>query len=494
MVDSVRDVTRRVTRRHRLQCVGVVPDIRDVQRRRDTDAETPDSTAEEILEEARPTASPVASLCVAFRGELPLADPVPVTLHTATPLGIRRAHAPSAAALADAPAPSSLDLHDRFVSTPHAVVRWSEGSWVLEDCDSRNGTRVDGAQVTRCALRDGAVIEAGHTFMVFRSSQPSTLPLAVAADLDTRHPGLASQLRTLIRVAPGTVPVMVRGATGTGKELVARAVHARSGRSGAFQAVNCAAIAQTIAEAELFGYRKGAFSGAAEDHRGLIRAADRGTLFLDEIGDLSLPLQAALLRVLQESEVLPVGAVSPVHVDFRLVVATHRDLESMCSEGKFRADLFGRINGVTISLPPLCERKEDLGLLIAKLLRRHAGDEASLWRFTLQSARALFAHAWPLNVRELEKTLVAGMALAREHCLELEHLPEALRTASAPPARGAPIRPLSTPDEERRRELVDLLQRHRGNVTAVAQSLGKARMQIHRWIRRFGIDLRAYRP
>src|SRR5262249_41268985 len=149
-----------------------------------------------------------------------------------------------------------------------------------------------------------------------------------------------------------------------------------SGRPGEFVAVNCAALPQTLVESELFGYRKGAFSGAAEDRTGLIRSADRGTLFLDEIGDLSPPAQAVFLRVLQESEVLPVGATRPVKVDIRLLAATHRNLEALVAENRFRADLLARISGLTLSLPPLRERREDLGLIIGMLLRRHFSDRA----------------------------------------------------------------------------------------------------------------------
>jgi transcriptional regulator of acetoin/glycerol metabolism len=193
--------------------------------------------------------------------------------------------------------------------------------------------------------------------------------------------------------------------------------------------------------------------------------------------------------VLQEAEVLPVGATTPVPVDFRLVVATHRDLEQMAAEGKFRHDLLARMSGFTLALPPLRERKEDLGALIAALLKKHApGREL---RFTAAAARALFLHSWPLNVRELEKALLLALAVAPEGEIDLPHIPPALRTTPAPPPAKEPELPLE--EAKRREELVALLKEHRGNVTAVARALGKARVQVQRWMRKYRIRSAVFR-
>jgi transcriptional regulator with PAS, ATPase and Fis domain len=286
-------------------------------------------------------------------------------------------------------------------------------------------------------------------------------------------------------MARTSLPVVLRGESGTGKEVLARAVHRLSGRSGAFQAVNCAALAQSLAESELFGYRKGAFSGATEDRPGLIRSAQGGTLFLDEIGDLPLPLQGHFLRVLQESEVTPVGATRAVPVDFRLVAATHRDLEKMAAAGTFRADLLARIGGFTLELPPLRDRKEDLGMLIAALLHRHAGAAAEHVRFSLAAARALVHHDFRLNVRELEKALAVAVTLSEEGRIDVAHLPSGMpaKSDTAPPPQT-----LSPHAGARREQLIELLRTHKGNIAEVGRAVGKARMQIHRWMKRYGIN------
>jgi transcriptional regulator with PAS, ATPase and Fis domain len=279
------------------------------------------------------------------------------------------------------------------------------------------------------------------------------------------------------------VPIELLGESGTGKEVVARALHALSGRAGRLVAVNCGAIAGNLVESELFGSRRGAFSGA-EDRVGHVRTADRGTLLLDEIGDLPLPAQAALLRVLQEGEVVPVGDSVPIAVDVRVIAATHRDLDAKVAAGEFRADLLARLGGLRATLPPLRDRREDLGLILAE-----AGPRA----LTREAGRALLAHDWPLNIRELRQAIDAAIALAGDAAIGLEHLPEPVRRAHLQPGDEAAVDALSAEDRAVRDRLVELLREHRGNVAAVARSLGKARPQVHRWLRRFHLDADSYR-
>jgi transcriptional regulator with GAF, ATPase, and Fis domain len=243
--------------------------------------------------------------------------------------------------------------------------------------------------------------------------------------------------------------------------------------------VNCGAIAATLVESELFGHRRGAFSGAVDDHPGVIRGADRGTLLLDEIGDLPLPAQSALLRVLQEEEVLPVGATRPLKVDLRVVAATNHDLDALVAQNRFRPDLLGRISGYACTLPPLRERREDFALLVAALLEKVSA--ANHLAFSPDAARALLRHPWPLNIRELEKCLSSAAVLSRDERVELEDLPEYL---GAPPV----ARPPDEQNFKRRDELVALLREHAGNVTSVARAMGKARTQVQRWLRRYAID------
>jgi sigma-54 dependent transcriptional regulator, acetoin dehydrogenase operon transcriptional activator AcoR len=293
-------------------------------------------------------------------------------------------------------------------------------------------------------------------------------------------------------VAPEeTVSVLISGESGTGKELVARALHRASRRSGPFIAVNCGSLPSTLLEAELFGYRRGAFSGATEDRLGLVRAADRGTLFLDEIGDLAMPSQVALLRVLQEKEVLPLGTTRPVKVDLRVASATHRDLHALVEKGQFRADLHARLGGYKITLPRLADRREDLGLIISAVIRRRVSDPDRT-TITCRAARALFLHTWPLNIRELEKCLTTAAALAGHRAIDTGHLPDEIRSVEARMSSTPPVE-LGPEDAERRAKLLSLLRAHDGNVAQVAAAMGKAPMQIHRWIKRYAIDLREFR-
>jgi transcriptional regulator with PAS, ATPase and Fis domain len=303
-------------------------------------------------------------------------------------------------------------------------------------------------------------------------------------------------LAELHRVARAPLNVLLLGASGTGKEVVATELHRLSGRDGRFAAVNCAAIPGNLLESELFGYKRGAFSGAERDKPGLIRAADGGTLLLDEIGDMSLEAQAKLLRVLQAREVLPLGATTPEPVDVRIVGATHRDLGKLQMEGKFREDLFARMNEYKLVLPALYERKEDVfGLLTSFLVRLGRAELKPSFPYMT----ALIHHDWPYNVRELEACIKRSVALADGPVLLPEHLPEAVTEAmqgygQAAPAPGAHSRqPAAGPGAPSEQELRELLSQHAGNVAAVGRVLGKARMQIHRYMKRYSIEIEEYR-
>jgi transcriptional regulator with GAF, ATPase, and Fis domain len=288
---------------------------------------------------------------------------------------------------------------------------------------------------------------------------------------------------------------MLLGETGTGKEITARAVHALSKRPGAFVAINCGAIPAALVEGQLFGHVKGAFSGAVRDEPGLVRAAQFGTLFLDEIGDLPAASQAALLRVLQEGEVLPVGATRAMPVDIRVVCATHRPLDDLMSRGDFRRDLYGRLAGFSHTIPPLRDRRVDLGLIVAALLRSgkvRQGDELS---FRPDAARAMVRYDWPLNVRELAQCLATAGVLAEQGVIRLEDLPQPIaELAAAPPSSSMSVAErVPDRDEAVRRELLARLAETGGNMSEVARAMGKARQQVQRWVRRFGIDPDAFR-
>jgi transcriptional regulator with AAA-type ATPase domain len=393
-----------------------------------------------------------------------------------------------------------IDVADPWMSAEHfRLTRAGSGTWVLTDAGSKNGTMRNGVRRPGGELADGDVIDGGRTLFVFRDRPlgPSG-PRDVCATpegragLTTLSTDLAAHLDVLARIARSNVSVLLGGETGVGKEVVARALHELSGRGGPFVAVNCGALPATLVEAELFGAERGAFTGSVERRDGLVRASSGGTLFLDEIAELPEPSQATLLRVLQEREVLPIGATRPVPVDLRVVAASHRDLGQRADAGSFRHDLLARLRGFELALPPLRERREDLGLLIASLLRRLAGERAERIELQLGAARALFLHAWPYNVRELAQALEAALAVAGDRAIELADLPRALREPSAPPGAPAPG-PAAPAAQDPRAALEAALRRHEGNITAVARALGTSRSQVRRLAERFGIDLATFR-
>jgi transcriptional regulator with GAF, ATPase, and Fis domain len=441
---------------------------------------------------ARPVSSRAGSLTLIFESSKPCAS-APVALGDVDALTLGRASSSRAARLSIVGGERrlTLEMADRRMSVIHAHVRQVPEGWSLEDASSKNGTRVNGLGISRAILRSGDLIELGRSFFVFQDNLPHSSPSDTPEPplgLATRSPMLARQFENLAAIARSSVAIVVRGDTGTGKELIAKAVHQLSGRAGPLQALNCGALSRSLLESELFGYRKGAFSGANEDRPGLIRSADKGTLFLDEIGDLPLDGQAALLRVLQEGELLPVGATKPVPVDVRIVAATHRDLGEMVQRETFRADLLARLTGFTVTLPPLRQRREDLGALLRSLFARQAPSRTV--EVSPAAIRALYAYPWPGNIRELEKVISTALILATDRPIEFEHLPESVRATSLEVPGPTPG---ESGGEDGKQRLEELLTRHHGNINAVARDLRTSRTQVHRLCQRYGLDPRAHR-
>lgn len=307
--------------------------------------------------------------------------------------------------------------------------------------------------------------------------------------------GKSARLRELYglieNVAPSSATVLIRGETGTGKELVARALHFASGRSdGPFVQVNCSALSEGLLESELFGHVKGAFTGAVADRRGRFEEASGGSIFLDEIGDISPVVQVKLLRVLQERVVERVGESRPRPVDVRVISATHRDLEALRAAGRIREDFYYRIRVVTLELPPLRERREDIPLLAAHFLARLRGAPATGAAAGLAAAvppetmRLLLEHSWPGNVRELENALEHAHVLSRGRALRPEHLPPEVR-AAAGRADALRVAPKHSPTEK---ELIAAaLGRAGWNRSRAARQLGIDRTTLWRKIREYGL-------
>jgi len=355
---------------------------------------------------------------------------------------------------------------------------------------------------------------------------PAASPAVVTSAALSRMAGLSAtmqQVRSMVeKVARSMAPVLVSGESGTGKELVARAIHEVSTRAPqAFIPVNCSAIPEQLLEAEFFGYRKGAFTGAADDREGFFQAANGGTLFLDEIGDLPLSMQSKLLRAVQERSVRPVGAVAELPVDVRILSATHKDLAAEVQAGQFRQDLYYRLNVIQIRVPPLRERAEDLAIVSERVLER-LSREAGVWpapQLTREALVHLSRYPFPGNVRELENLLHRAVALSGGEFIDVYDLSlpdsvvngsmngEAGDASSAVSASiGVALPPVATPatlpaeeplpndlekylDQVEREILVRALEQHRYNRTAAGSSLGLSLRQIRYRMARLGVNV-----
>jgi DNA-binding NtrC family response regulator len=305
-------------------------------------------------------------------------------------------------------------LPSASVSRRHAEIRWVPGGVpMLKDVASRNGVFLNGRLISQAPLRAGDVLRLGDWIGILTAIPASGLPAWTFQEFTSGYwggPLMLARLTPARLVAASDLSVIVQGATGTGKEGAARAIHEWSGRTGPFVAVNCAAIPENLAEGQLFGYRKGSFTGADHTSSGLIRAAHGGTLFLDEVSDLPLAIQPKLLRALERREVVPLGESKPIFVDLKLVTATQESLRKAVEEKKFRPDLLARLEGLTVLLPSLRERAEDVPFLLSKLLEIH-GRAASPPRLDPLLVERLCLYDWPFNVRELTQFVRRVVAL-----------------------------------------------------------------------------------
>ncbi len=393
----------------------------------------------------------------------------------------------------------AVQLGGHDVSRRHAVLRaGAAGMTTIADLGSRNGVRINGRPTPLAQLGPQDVLRLGGWIGVVTATPGDVVEIA---------PGfwggeaLAAALAPMRRVAATDLPVVIEGETGTGKERVADALHRWSGRQGSFIAVNCAALPEALAEAELFGYRRGAFTGADRASPGFFRSADRGTLLLDEVSDLPLPLQAKLLRVLEEHEVQPLGEARPVPIDVRVVVAGQQSLMDAVRAGRFRSDLLARLDGLTVRLPTLRQRREDVLPLFARLLEAAAAERVPAFESDL--AERLCIYDWPFNVRELVllvRRLLAvhgsGVTLTAQHLPE--RMTEGLAVAAAPAPAGAQPTPRLAPvcgpaEPVQLPALIAALRAAGGNVARAAAMLGISRQRAYRLMTGQGVDLDSLR-
>lgn len=310
------------------------------------------------------------------------------------------------------------------------------------------------------------------------------------SEIVTASPAMETLLAEARLAAQSGAALLIQGESGTGKELLARAIHRASPRhTRPFVAINCGAIPAELLESELFGHVKGAFTGAGRDHPGLFQSADGGTVFLDEVGDMPLPLQVKLLRVLQEGEVRPVGATEARRVDVRILSATHRDLDEAIAEGRFREDLFYRLNVVNLTLPPLRARREDIPLLAQHFLATLAARyQRRIHGFAPDALDMLAAADWPGNIRQLHNVLEQCVALCPTSTIPAALVARALRD------KPAEIQPLAEARAAFERDyLVSLLKLTRGQASEVARLAGRNRTEVYRLLQRHGLDPALFR-
>jgi DNA-binding NtrC family response regulator len=395
---------------------------------------------------------------------------------------------------------------DRTASRHHFEIINTERGWLLVDLNSTNGTFLDGRRIERAYLSANSQIRAGSSTLAF---SPIDEEVTVEPDREGELCGMVGQsvqMRQIFalikKIAPMDVSVIINGETGTGKELVAQAIHELSGRKkGPMVVLDCGAIPPNLIESELFGHEKGAFTGAMTARPGAFERAHGGTIFLDELGELRLDLQPKLLRVLENREVRRVGGNDVMEVDCRVIAATNRDLVKEIAAGNFREDLFFRLSVINIQLPPLCQRREDIPLILKRALaepevvarhgRKHISPEA---------LSLLMAYAWPGNVRELVNVLSHVLAFSDGEEVLPEHLPPRVRGQ----AREGPLpfnEHLTFKDAKEqllenfeREYITSVLTRCEGNLSRAARESGLHRKSIERLVKKYQLDAKGMKP
>ena len=404
-----------------------------------------------------------------------------------------------------------INLYHNSVSRLHAQLECRDGDWILTDLDSKNGTFVNRAVIRRHRLMDGDVIRFGRVTLRFEAVETDVSPDAPTGamtmdemtairdrlrftSLVGRSESLRQAMQMAARAAKSKATVLVLGESGTGKELFSRFIYSESDRrKGKFLAVNCGALSESLQDSTLFGHEKGAFTGADRQRKGMFEEADGGTLFLDEVGELTSDSQTKLLRVLQEGEIMRLGSMDTIKVDVRLICATNRNLAKMVEEGKFRQDLYYRLNVIKIRLPPLRDRREDIPDLVNHFAAKYGGETAK--PFSPEAMAALTAYGWPGNIRELQNVVESASIMAMGAEIELGDLPAEIAGAEpSSPVAASPIEAASSGaspvaaevepqpqnlEEIELRHILSVLESVGGNKKLAAQQLAISRSTLY---------------
>ncbi len=396
-----------------------------------------------------------------------------------------------------------ITLQDDKVSRQHATITKLDETWQIVDNGSMNGVRVNGESTKRMQLEDGAIVRIGDT--LFRFFLHGTAAYDFTHHVETNGfiagPALEKMLRVMKKAAQSDLTVLITGPTGTGKEVAARYIFTQAANHRrVFIPVNCSAIPHSVFESEMFGYKKGAFTGASADKQGFFQQANHGILFLDEIGELSLDNQAKLLRALQEHAVQALGATSLDKLELQVICATNKKLPNAVERGEFRADLYARISDLIIQLPELNQRIEDIALLVQHFIKKYQ----SKVEINTKTIEYLCCQNWPLNIRQLETSVKRALLLSEGNCLDpeafsadsalgLDEIANQPLTDDCCENQSAPRHVAENKQEIERQDLIAVLRRCKGDVELAAQDLKISRSQLYRRAKKYGIKIVLFR-
>lgn len=384
----------------------------------------------------------------------------------------------------------NLNLPDESLNERHARIEFKGFGYLLRDLRSNLGTFVNEVPVTEAYLHEGDIIKLGQQSFLFSIHRKTQTQLQ-GIGLSSKNPNWNMELSSLGNIAKTDFPVLILGPSGTGKEVLANAIHNNSRRGKKpFVTVNCSALTETLVESELFGHCKGSFTGASSDRKGAFEMANEGTLFLDEIGDLPFSLQAKLLRAIENQEIRPVGAERTYKINVRVIAATHQDIKRKIQTGQFRSDLFYRLNVVTITPPALKDRMEDFDDLLYLFCRQQKV------RISVPALEKLRQHSWPGNVRELKNFVARASAYYPNTYIEVDHLEKLIEVL---PITNVEVvlqefkqTDLPAMKELEKQLILKRLAMNLGNQRKTSQDLGIPKSTLHDRIRNYGIDLKQF--